>query len=60
MPKYLVSLYYTASKGYEVEADNESQALEKAQAIEESEESFLEGISSLEYADGFVSEQFPA
>lgn len=34
MPKYQVTLYFTVSKVYEVEADNPDDALDKAHASE--------------------------
>ena len=58
MPKFLVAIDYTASITYEVEADDEDEAIEKAQAIEEPEDTWIEKVwDSIEFADAWVVEK---
>ncbi len=51
MPKYLVSNYYTASVIHEVEAEDQSEALEKAKALSDDRKELIE---SLEYDDSVI------
>ena len=61
MPKYVVSIYYSASIDYEVEAPDETSAVEMAKAIEDPPDEFPGKImESLEYEDAFVREELPA
>ena len=61
MPKYVVSIYYSASIDYEVEAPDEASALEMAKAVEDPPDEFPGKImESLEYEDSFVREELPA
>lgn len=61
MPKYLVTIYYSASIDYEVGAENEEQAVELAKAIEEPKDKWIEKVwDSVEYEDAFAREELPA
>ena len=58
MPKFLVAIDYHASVLYEVEADNEPDAIEKAKAIVPPDDQFEEEIrESLDLADAWVVEE---
>lgn len=60
MPKYRVSIYYSASADFEVEAPDEDSAIEIAKAIEDPPDEFPGKImESLEYEDAFVREELP-
>ena len=58
MSKYTVSIHYSASIDYDVEAENEDEALEIANDIEEPSDTFAEKIlESIEYEDAFVRDR---
>ena len=58
MKKYLVSVYYTGSVDFEVEAESPDEAEEKALAIELAPDEFQQRLSgSLEHCDVFVREE---
>ena len=60
MPKFSVTLYYTGSVEYEVEADSEEEAVEEALAVnnQESDETFMAKMSGrLEYTNNAVVEE---
>jgi hypothetical protein len=60
MPKYRVSIYYSASIDYEVEAEDEDSALDLALAIEEPKDVWSEKVwENIEFADAFVREKVP-
>ena len=58
MPKFLVAIDYTVSITFEVEADDEDGAVEKAVAIEEPKDTWTEKIwDSIEFAAAWVVEE---
>ena len=53
--KYTVTIYYAAAIDYDVEADNENEARDKAIAIEEPWDTFQEKVAaSAEFTDAEV------
>ena len=60
MPKYRVSIYYSASADFEVEAPDGDSAIELAKGIEMNDDEFTEKIgSTLEFEDAMAEEITP-